>query len=687
MKKIALKNHISETDLFRNRLFAAAGAIGLFAFLLFGRLVYLQLIEHRLYSTLSRQNLLSVIPIEPNRGLIYDRNGVILAKNIPSYTLQIIPSKVDNIDNLFAKLKNLLGLSDDDIAEYNRVRNQYRNFEPVPLMFKLTEQQVAQFYTNQFQLPGVMIQTRMMRYYPLGDVTGDVVGYVGRINPVELTQVDHDNYTASTDIGKRGIEQYYEAILRGKMGAEQAEIDASGHIVRSLKRVPPISGNDLYLTIDSGLQAVAQKALGEHAGVIVAIQPSTGQVLALVSQPSFDPNLFVNGVPQATYTQLLNAPGRPLYNRALRGQYSSASTIKPFYALFGLDDGVVTPDYTINDPGWFQIPGTNHIFHDWVKKGHGLVNVSKAIMESCDVYFYNLAMMMGIKRMDAVLDNFGFGKPTGIDLPGEAAGLVPTPEWKQAKTGSPWYMGDTIVLGIGQGYFLVTPLQLANAVATMANRGERYQPQVLLKSVDNDNNTITPSPKLLGTVTLNNPDNWAIVIAAMQQGIMGPQAHSDYFGANPPFTVAGKTGTAQVYGNDGRDEYDDNQANIPLLLRHNHLFIAFAPVDNPQIAVAIVVEHSAMAGFMARQVMDYYFKHPATNLPAYPDPKTTNLPMPGAAAIPAPANVTNTPAPATPSLPAPDTAAAPVPAAPTPSLPAPDANSNAPPLLPVPVGS
>ncbi len=642
MKKIALKNHISETDLFRNRLLAAAAAIVFFAVILLGRLVYLQLFEHQLYSTLSRQNLLSVIPIEPNRGLIYDRNGVVLAKNIPSYTLEIIPSKIDNLDEVFTKLKNFVGLTDDDIAEYKRVRNQYRNFEPIPLMFKLSEEQVAEFYTNQFQLPGVMIQTRMMRYYPLADITGDVVGYVGRINPVELAQVDRDNYTASTDIGKRGIEQYYESILRGKMGAEQAEIDATGHIVRSLKRVPPLPGNDLYLTIDSGLQSVAQQALGNHAGVIIALQPSTGQVLALVSQPSFDPNIFVNGVPQATYAQLLKAPDRPLYNRALRGQYSPGSTIKPFYALFGLDDNVITPEYQIEDPGSFQIPGTDHIFRDWVKHGHGTVNVSKAIMESCDVYFYNLALMMGIKRVDAVLDAFGFGKPTGIDLPDEAAGLVPTPEWKQSKTGSPWYTGDTVVVGIGQGYFLVTPLQLANAVATIANRGERYQPQVLLKSVDNDNNVTNTQPKLLGTVALNNPDNWGIVINAMQQVIVNSSGTADYFGRTPPFTVAGKTGTAQVYGNEGREEYDNSEANIPVQLRHNHLFIAFAPINNPQIAVAVVVEHSAMADYMTRVVMDYYFKHPAQNM-------LPNLAAP------------------MPSLPAPD-------AAPTPSLPAPGGN-------------
>lgn len=629
MKKIALKNSISETDLFRNRLLAAAAAIIFFALILFGRLIYLQLIEYHLYATLSRQNLLSVIPIEPNRGLIYDRNGVVLAKNIPSYTLQIIPSKVIDLNALFAQLKTLLGLTDDDIATYKKISVQYKRFEPIPLMFKLSEEQVAQFYTNQFQLPGVMLQTRMTRFYPLAGTTGSVVGYVGRINPLELNQVDRDNYTPSTDIGKRGVEQFYENILRGKMGAEQAEIDASGHIVRSLKRVPPVPGTDVYLTIDSGLQAVAQQALGTHAGAIVVLQPSTGQVLALVSQPTFDPNIFVNGVPQGIYNQLLNAPDHPLYNRVLRGQYSSASTIKPFYALFGLDDGVITPEYTIFDPGWFQIPGTEHIFHDWVKKGHGTVNVSKAIMQSCDVYFYNLALMMGIKRVDDVLDAFGFGKPTGIDLPDEVAGLVPTPAWKQGKTGSPWYTGDTIVTGIGQGYFLVTPLQLANAVATMANRGTRYTPQVLLKTTDVDGNNYSPTPKVSGNVNLKNPSNWDIVIGAMQQVVTNPAGTADYFGRNPPFTVAAKTGTAQVFGNESRAESNDSESNVPANLRHNHLFIAFAPVDQPQIALAIVVEHSAMADYMARQIMDYYFKHPAQNiLPSLPAPVQA-LPAPG----------------------------------------------------------
>lgn len=607
--RIPLKNSIQEVDLFRSRIIAAGAFIALFAFALIIRLMYLQLFQHKFYSTLSRQNLLNVIPIEPNRGLIFDRNGVLLAKDIPTYTLAIIPTKVTNLPQLFDDLKKLVGLTDEEIQAFQHVRPQYHRFEPIPIMLKLDEQQVAKFYVNQFRLPGVLIQTRMMRYYPLGNTTSHVVGYVGRINQSEFANVNHDEYTASTDIGKRGVEQYYETLLRGKMGAEEAEINASGQIVRTLKTIPPKPGQNLYLTIDSGLQAAAQQAMGSEIGSIVVLQPSTGQVLAMVSQPSYDPNPFVSGLSQADYLALLNAPDKPLYNRALRGEYASASTIKPFYALLGLDYGVITPEYQIFDPGWFQIPNTDHLFHDWVKHGHGTVNVSRAIMVSCDIFFYNLAMMMGINRVDSVLNTFGFGQKTGIDLPDELPGLVPTPSWKMGKTGQPWYTGDTVVTGIGQGYFLVTPLQLANAVATMANRGQRFVPQVLLKSVDAHGNETLQMPEGDDPIVLKNPQNWDIVINAMQQVVTNNQGTADYFGRNPPYTVAAKTGTAQVYGG-SRDEVNVN-LNIPKRLRNNHLFIAFAPVDNPQIALAIVVEHAAMADHMARVIMDYYFAHPA----------------------------------------------------------------------------
>ena len=609
MKKqpFAIKNIQLETHLFKSRCLTALSFLFIIIFVLIGRLAYLQIKNHRFYSTLSQHNVLNTIPIKPNRGLIFDRNGVLLAKDIPTYTLAITHNGTKHLDEIIKRLSKIIPFSEDEIKRFHRITYQYRHYQPIPLKYNLTNEEVACFYVNQYQFPQVEIETRMMRYYPLADITSDVLGYVGRINPQELQKVNADNYTTDDDIGKMGIEKYYEKQLHGTLGVEEVETDASGRIVRTLKETPPNAGDNIYLTIDSNLQTEANKVLGDENGAIVAMAPDTGQILALVTKPSFDPNPFVSGLNLQAYQKLLNSPLHPLYNRAIRGQFASGSTIKPFLAIFGLDEGIVTLQYQIYDPGWFQLPNTKHIYHDWQLTGHGWVNIVKAIAVSCDVYFYNLAVTMGIDRIDDILHKFGFGQLTGVDLPEEVPGLVPSPHWKIGTQGYPWYTGDTIETGIGQGFFLVTPLQLAQGVSIIAERGKRYRPALLLKSVSPDGAEAI-SPFISETpVVLKNPNNWDIIIHAMQEVVDKSWGTADFFGKHPGFTVAAKTATAQVYGHQ-RDE-DTSRTNISKRLRNNHLFIAFAPINHPKIAVAVVVEHNAMADKMTSEIMNYYFNH------------------------------------------------------------------------------
>ena len=604
--RLVLKDIQFETRLFKSRIFSALLFILLFVSVLIGRLIYLQINNHCFYSILSQHNLLNVIPIKPNRGLIFDRNGIPLARDIPTYTLSIIHNNPEDLSDTIKKLTKIIPISNKEVKQFYHILHQYRPDQLVPIKYKLTNEVVTRFYVNSYQFPTVRLETQMMRYYPLADITSDVLGYVGQISSRELQKVGSSNYTTGGMIGKTGIEKYYEKQLHGEIGAEEVEIDANGRIVRILKIVPPISGNNIYLTIDSKLQTEAKKVLGDERGAIVIMQPSTGQVLALVTNPSFDANDFASGLSQKKYQKLLNLPGHSLYNRAIRGQFASGSIVKPFLALISLDEGMITPQYQIYDPGWFQLPNTHHIYHDWCMKGHGWVNLRKAIAVSCDVYFYNLAITLGIDRIDAILHRFGFGYLTGIDLPEEVPGLVPSPHWKIKTKGYPWYAGDTIETGIGQGFFLVTPLQLAQSISILAERGKRYCPSLLLKIVTPNGNIKTQLPISEPPVILKNPHNWDIVIHAMQDVVNKPWGSAEFFGKHHRFSVAAKTGTAQVYGHQ-RDE-DKSRTNIPKRLRNNHLFIAFTPVKHSKIAVAVVVEHSSLADKMTSEIMNYYFK-------------------------------------------------------------------------------
>lgn len=605
-KRIPIKNHYHEIQLTVRRALFAIFLICLLVGALAARLAYLQIYKNDMYATLATNNWLDLVPIEPTRGLIFDRNGVLLAENIPVFSLDVIPNQVQDMDKSLAMLSKIIPLSDNDLSQFRKQVKQHRRFEEIPLRLRLTDLEVAQFAENQFRFPGFSVKARLMRHYPYGESFSHVIGYVGRINTQELNEIDQVNYSASHYIGKLGIEKYYEEELHGKVGYEQVENDASGKAVRVLKELRGVPGKNIYLTIDSGLQFAAENALKGHRGAIVAIQPATGQVLAMVSQPGYDPNIFVLGINQKDYHSLQTSLDRPLYDRALRGLYPLASTIKPYLALEGLESGTVNPDYTISDPGWFQLRNSSHKFHDWRKHGHGIVDINRAIMSSCDVYFFELGVRMGIRRIDHILTQFGFGAPTGIDLDDELSGTVASPDWKRKMRGASWYEGDTVISSIGQGYMQATPLQLANAVSTLANRGRRFMPYLLLGEQMPGGNYTLQQPIPLDPVVLTNKEAWDVVIEAMEDVVVEPQGTAHRYGQNHPYTIAAKTGTAQVIAKRGNPDQEDDQSKLPERFRDHHLFIAFAPVDNPQIAVAIISENSSIAIETARDMFDYY---------------------------------------------------------------------------------
>lgn len=598
-----IKNYSQEVSRYHRRLLLAFLLMVCLIAVLIGRLVSLQIIDHAKYTTMSRDNQINLIPVAPNRGLIYDRNGVLLAENVPAFSLDLIPDHVKNTRQTIAELQKIIDISPDEIDEFYKMKKQHHRYEPVPLKLNLSEEQLAKFYVNRWKFPGVKITARMMRHYPMGKAMASVIGYVGRINENELQHIDKTNYSASNYIGKVGIERYYEHLLHGTVGYDEVEMDASGHIVRTMKNILPTPGADLYLSIDSKLQVAAEDALGDHRGAVVAIDPQTGEVLALVSNPSYDPNLFVKGISSKQFNELQNSPERPLYNRAIRGQYPLASTIKPYMAIQGLDSGEITPQYTIYDPGWFKLPNNKHIYKDWKK--HGYVNVTKAIIVSCDTFFYGLSVKIGIKGMDDILDAFGFGKYTNIDMEEELPGLIPSPAWKLRRTGQPWYTGDTVNSSIGQGFMLATPLQLAHAVATLSLRGKGFQPKLLHKYQQANGIDVQEEAINLPTVELQHQNVWQVVIDAMEGVINNPSGTGYAFGRNPPYTVAAKTGTGQVYK---PARYEDlPNSNIPEKYRSHSLFIAYAPVEDPKIAIAVVVEHTpGYAPIVARKVIDEY---------------------------------------------------------------------------------
>lgn len=606
-----LKNYLHEQYYFRLRLgFAGLVVLSLFALLAF-RFSYLQVKQYNHYQTLAENNRISLIPIIPNRGLILDKNGVVLAHNFFVYTLEITPGKVNNLEETIVELSQLVEVSTSDRKRFNKFRQQSHSFESVPIRTHLNEIEAAKFAVNHYRFPGVEIKSRLFRHYPLGKLGSHMVGYIGRINDKDLSNLeksgDLSNYKGSDHIGKSGLEQFYERQLHGTTGFQQVEIDADGHAVRVLSSNPPTPGDNLILSADSKMQEIAETAFGDRRGAMVAINPKTGEVLSYVSQPTFDPNLFVDGIDTENWKLLNESLDKPLINRPLRGIYPPGSTFKPFVALAGLEAGKRTPPFSIHDKGFFTLPGSSHRYRDWKPSGHGLVDMQKAITISCDTFFYGLAMEMGIDKLTSFVRHFGFGRRSDLDIKGEIEGLLPTPEWKKRRFKQPWYPGETVIVGIGQGYTLVTPLQLAQATAILANNGVAMKPHLVAQV----QNSLTGKNQITTNVIQDkialNPANIEIVKRGMIDVTL-PGGTAASVGANAGYSIAAKTGTAQVIGIKQNEKYNEHSINERH--RDHALFIAFAPAEDPTIALAVIVENGghggSAAGPIARKVMDYY---------------------------------------------------------------------------------
>jgi len=609
--RVELRNHQRELYYFRLRLAIAAGFVLLLFFLLFIRFFYLQALQREHYQTLAEANRISIAPIVPNRGLILDRNGVVLAHNYSAYTLEITPSKITNLEATINELASVVEIAAKDRKRFKKLLDESKSFESLPIRTRLSDEEVARFAANRYRFPGVEIKARLFRQYPKGESASHVVGYISRINDQDLEQLETDgvlsNYRGSDYIGKIGVEQSYEKELHGTTGFEEVETDAAGRAVRVVSRTPPVSGNNLTLSLDAKLQEVAEKAFGDRRGALVAIDPASGDVLAFVSKPGFDPNLFVEGIDSQNWDLLNNSIDKPLNNRALRGQYPPGSTFKPFMALAGLELKKRSPQYTISDPGHFSLPGSSHRYRDWKAGGHGSVDLHKSLVISCDTYYYGLANELGIDNIFKFISGFGLGKKTGIDIEGEVSGLLPSQEWKMKRHKQKWYAGDTISVGIGQGYNLATPLQLAFATAILANKGAAFRPH-LVKQVQNSKTGVVRQIVTQPLYTLNlDPENMQRVHNALVD-VTRPGGTAARAGADAAYVFAGKTGTSQVVGIKQGEKYVESR--VQERHRDHALFIAYAPVDKPKIALAVLVENGGHGGSaaapIARLVLDYY---------------------------------------------------------------------------------
>jgi penicillin-binding protein 2 len=608
--KFTLKDHFRESRLVNGRLlFSGLLSVIIFGIVIF-RLVYLQVFEYEHFDSLSNRNRVDIEPLPPQRGLIYDRNGVLLAENIPTFSLEMVPEKVPDIDQTLRELSQLLALSDEDIDAFKDRMKRQRRFHHVVIRQRLTEEEVARFSANRYRFPGVDIEGRLIRHYPQNNLFAHAVGYVGRINERDMELIDQKDYKGTSQIGKTGIEKQYEDTLHGSVGYRQVETNVQGRIVRELMSVPSQSGDDLFLNLDINLQRVAADSLGDYNGSIVAIDPRNGGVLALVSKPDYNPNSFVSGISSKEYGELRDSPDRPLFDRALRGHYPPGSTLKPFVALAGLELGVVDEQSKTYCPGWYSLPGSSHRYRCWKSYGHGMVDMKDAVAQSCDVYFYDLAHTLGIDRLHNFLDYFGFGHRSGIDLPNESEGLSPSSEWKRASRNQAWFPGETLISGIGQGFNQTTPVQLAHATATLAMRGISMQPQVVRATRPAGQTDMNlRNSEIMNNLPMQNSQNWENVVQAMVEVIHGARGTARSVGKDMPFKVAGKTGTAQVFGIAQDEEYDAETLERKL---HDHaLFIAFAPADKPEFAVAVVVENggsgSKVAAPIARKLIQQYF--------------------------------------------------------------------------------
>jgi penicillin-binding protein 2 len=609
---IEIRDSERELDRFRRRLAILGFFVLTLLSLLLLRFFYLQVIQHGHYSTLAEANRISILPIAPHRGIIVDRNGVMLAHNYSAYTLEITPSKVQNLDDTIDALATIVEITPRDRRRFRKLLEESKRFESLPIRTRLSDEEIARFAVHRYRFPGVDAKARLFRQYPQGEMFSHVVGHIGRINQREVEQLEKEdrlaNYRGSDYIGKTGLEQSYEKFLHGTTGVEEVEVDSGGRAVRTLSRTPPVSGNNLVLNLDAKLQEVAYNAFGDRRGALVAIDPATGGILAFVSKPGFDPNLFVDGIDPQSWSELNGSPDKPLLNRASAGTYPPGSTFKPFMALAALFYGKRTPQQAISDPGYYMFGG--HRFRDDKVDGHGMVDMYKSIVVSCDTYYYVLANDLGIDPIARFMALFGFGSRTGIDIAGEVTGVLPSTEWKMRRFSKPeqkkWYAGETISVGIGQGYNNYTPLQLASATATLANDGVMFRPHIVNYIEDirtRDKTAIEPKPlRDLGL----NPEHIKVIKDAMV-GVNKEGTSARVF-AGAPYTSAGKTGTSQVIAIKQGEKYVESR--VAEQHRDHALFIAYAPADKPTIALAVIAENSGFgaraAAPVARQVLDYH---------------------------------------------------------------------------------
>ncbi|PSB78902.1 penicillin-binding protein 2 [Photobacterium damselae subsp. damselae] len=630
-KRTQIRDHRAESALFFRRALVSFIGIAVLVGVLLTNLYHIQVQEHEDYQTRSNDNRIKIVPVSPNRGLIYDRNGVLLAENRPVYSLEITSEKVPNLEETLLALQEIMGVTEDDITKFQKERRRTRRFKSVPILDQLNEEQVALFSVNQHRFPGVEVKAYLKRHYPYSDALTHVLGYVAKINDRDIKRLEKaeklSNYKATRDIGKLGIERYYEDQLHGTSGYQEVEVNSRGRVIRTLKYVPPIPGQDLKLNIDIALQLYVQELLTERSkdpetgeevvkhkrGSVVVLDPKDDSILAMVSSPSYDPNLFVKGISGKNYRELLNNPDRPLVNRVTLGIYPPASTVKPLIAVAALTEGVVTTKTTRNDPGWWVIPNsTSRKFRDWLRWGHGSVNIYKAIEESVDTYFYQVAYDMGIDRLSTWMNKFGYGEYTGVDIHEESKANMPTREWKQARYRQPWYQGDTIPVGIGQGYWTATPLQIAKATSVLVNNGVVHRPHLLQSTIEDGVETKTEF-KDFPPITGVKQSTWDVAKEGMHRVLYGHRGTARKAFYHTPYQAGGKSGSAQVFGLAENQKY--NADELEERLRDHALFTAFAPFEDPKVVVSMVLENagggSSNGGPIARKIFDHMLLEPS----------------------------------------------------------------------------
>lgn len=645
------RDYTAESMLFARRAIIAFIVIILLFAVLIGNLYRLQIVDYTLYQTRSNENRIKLVPIPPSRGIIFDRNGIALAVNRTVYQLEMVPGKVSDVQQTLEALRPIVNLTDDDIDNFKKARSQTHRFAQVTIKSDLDDEEVARFTVRQYRFPGVEIREEQRRYYPYRAALTHLVGYVSKINEKDVVQLkatgQYSNYTATHDIGKLGIERYYESVLHGTTGYEEVEVNNRGRVVRQIKKVQPQAGHNIYLTLDLKLQLYIESLLAGTRSAAVVTDPRSGAILAMVSMPSYDPNPFVEGISNKAYNALLHDPDTPLINRASQGLYPPASTVKPFVAVSALTTGVISTTTTLFDPGWWQLPGTQKRYRDWKRSGHGTLNVTKALEESADTFFYQVAYDMGIDRLSSWMSRFGYGTATGIDLYEENTGNMPTRNWKMARYHKPWYKGDTIPVGIGQGYWTSTPLQMNKALMTLINDGNIKTPH-LLKETIIDGNAVDWQPADSEPIADPHSGYWEVV----KNGMYGMANRSNgtghrYF-ASAPYKIAGKSGTAQVFSLKANEVY--NAHRIAAHLRDHALMTAYAPYDDPQVAISLILENGGSgtpAGTIVRKILDYVMIGEAsdTSTPTPLNTPDTNIvpviPAPVSPAAPPPANRTS----------------------------------------------